>query len=85
MFSLLFGLWEYVFRAEELHILMLGATNCMIPEGTRNLCLIRLPETLCDPCLPHFMDAHKLCSTVRVQHPWTACMRTRFAGVCSQC
>lgn len=24
MFSLLFGLWEYVFRAEELHILMLG-------------------------------------------------------------
>lgn len=35
MFSLLFGLWEFVFRAEELHILMLGATLHMSPSALK--------------------------------------------------
>lgn len=29
MFSLLFGLWEYIFRKEELHVLILGGTRCL--------------------------------------------------------
>ena len=28
MFSLLYGLWEYLIKKEELHILMLGAELC---------------------------------------------------------
>ncbi len=49
MFSLLYGLWEYLFRKEELHVLILG--EMLLCEG--DACTAEGNTACCRSYMPH--------------------------------